>query len=262
MGRRSLKVTRERVQAAGKRISYEAAGSGDPIVLVHGLSGSTQWWSRNVRALAKRYRVFLVDLPGFGTMRQPLRSYPLSKAATWLKAWMEAVGLERAHLVGHSMGAYISIRLAAASPQLVDRLILVTPGGFRMRRSQLGYVLPLLKAIRHTTPAFLPVLARDAVRAGPLALWRAGRELLAEDIEEDLAAVTAPVLLLFGEKDTLVPPSIGPIMRNMISNSQLLVMRGAGHVPMFDRPREFNAAVLAFLAGKQVGEQSGNSHAA
>jgi pimeloyl-ACP methyl ester carboxylesterase len=254
MGARSLIVTREQVRAAGKRISYEVAGTGEPIVLVHGLSGSTRWWSRNVPALAERYRVFLVDLPGFGSMRRPLRPYPLQKAASWLRAWTEAMGLERPHLVGHSMGAFISIRFAAGAPAAVRRLILVAPGGFRMRRSQLGYLIPLLRAVRHATPAFLPVLARDAMRAGPLALWQAARELLAEDVEEDLASIPAPTLLIFGENDTLVPPSLGPAMRQMIPDSRLLVVPGSGHVPMFDRPRQFNAAVLAFLAGREAEE--------
>jgi pimeloyl-ACP methyl ester carboxylesterase len=254
MSRNSLAVTREQVRVAGERIRYEVAGTGEPVVLVHGLSGSSRWWSRNAPALAERYRVFLVDLPGFGSMRRPLRPFPLSEAASWLLAWMEAVDLERVHLVGHSMGAFISLRFAAGSPERVRRLILVAPGGFQMRRSHLGYVIPLIRAVRHTTPTFLPLLALDALRAGPLTLWQAARELVAEDVQDDLTSITAPTLLVFGGRDTLVPPSLGPIMRGMTPDSRLLVMPGTGHVPMFDRPHEFNAAVLAFLAGKQVGQ--------
>ena len=89
------------------------AEKGEPVVLVHGLSGSTRWWSRNIPALAEHYSVYLLDLPGFGAMRRLRRRFVLAEAASWLSAWMEAVGLDSAHLVGHSMGGYVCVRLAA-----------------------------------------------------------------------------------------------------------------------------------------------------
>ena len=104
-GETEIRPLRHEVRVGGWPISYEAAGEGEPIVLVHGLSGSTRWWSRNVPAIAERYRVYLVDLPGFGTLRSLRRRFVLAETATWLSEWMEAAGLERVHLVGHSMGA-------------------------------------------------------------------------------------------------------------------------------------------------------------
>ena len=77
----------------GYSVRYEIAGRGEPVVLVHGLSGSTRWWSRNIPALAERYSVYLLDLldlPGFGAMR---RRFVLAEAASWLSDWMGAVGL-------------------------------------------------------------------------------------------------------------------------------------------------------------------------
>src|SRR4051812_23367957 len=100
-------------------------GEGEPVVLVHGLSGSTRWWTRNIGALARGYRVYLVDLPGFGAMHRLRRHFVLAEAASWLVAWMEAVGLENAHLVGHSMGGYVCLQLAAQRPEVVCRLVLV-----------------------------------------------------------------------------------------------------------------------------------------
>lgn len=91
----------------GHRVRYEVVGEGEPVVLVHGLSGSTRWWARNTAALATEYQVYLVDLPGFGAMRRLRRRFVLAEAASWLSAWMEAVGLQSAHLVGHSMGGYV-----------------------------------------------------------------------------------------------------------------------------------------------------------
>jgi pimeloyl-ACP methyl ester carboxylesterase len=113
----------------GRPIRYEVAGEGEPVVLVHGLSGSTGWWARNVAMLAGRYRVYLVDLPGFGAMRRLRRQFALAEAASWLSAWMESVGLGRAHLVGHSMGGYVCLRLAANRPEAVGTLGWEIPRG-------------------------------------------------------------------------------------------------------------------------------------
>jgi pimeloyl-ACP methyl ester carboxylesterase len=238
----------------GCPIGYEAAGEGEPVVLVHGLSGSTRWWFRNVRAIAQRHRIYLVDLPGFGTMRSLRRRFVLAETATWLSEWMEAAGLERAHLVGHSMGGYASVRLAASRPELVRRLVLVAPAGVPAKRSMLGHLVPLLLTARCASPAFMPVLVRDALRMGLMTLWRAARDLLAEDVRGDLENIEAPTLLVWGENDPLIPPAVGDLFRKKISNSRLLSLQKAGHVPMFDQPREFDAALLAFLAGERVGE--------
>lgn len=238
----------------GCPIRYEVAGEGEPVVLVHGLSGSARWWARNVAALAERHRVYLVDLPGFGAMRSRRRQFALVEAASWLSAWMEAVSLGRAHLVGHSMGGYVCLRLAASRPEAVRRLVLIAAAGVPTGRAMLGHLVPLLGAARHATPSFLPVLVRDALRMGPVTLWRAARDLLAEDVREDLRSVQAPTLLVWGKKDTLVPPAVGDLLRAEIPDSRLLVLEKAAHVPMFDQPEEFDEALLTFLAGRETGD--------
>jgi len=118
----------------------------------------------------------------------------------------------------------------------------------------LGHLGPLLGAARYATPSFLPVLVRDALRTGPATLWRAARDLLAEDVREDLRRIEAPTLLIWGQRDTLVPPAAGDLLRKEIPGCRLLVLEGASHVPMFDRPEEFDAALLAFFAGVPVGD--------
>jgi pimeloyl-ACP methyl ester carboxylesterase len=220
---------------------------------VHGLSGSARWWARNVPALAEHYRVYVVNLPGFGAIHYPGRRFVLAEATSWLLAWMEAVGLDKAHLVGHSMGGYLSLKLAARRPEAVRKLVLVDPAGMPSGRTMLGHLGPLLLAARYATPTFLPVLMRDALYAGPFTLLRTTRDLLAEDVRADLRRVGAPTLLVWGAKDPLIPPSIGDLMRAEIPDSRLLVIGGAGHNPMFDRPEDFNKALLAFLSGEPVG---------
>jgi pimeloyl-ACP methyl ester carboxylesterase len=241
------------VTVSGHPVRYEVAGEGDPVVLVHGLSGSTRWWARNVPDLAKHHRVYLVNLPGFGVLHRSGPRFVLAEATSWLLAWMEAVGLRSAHLVGHSMGGYLSLRLAARRPEAVDKLVLVDPAGMPSGRTMLGHLGPLLLSARYARPTFLPVLVRDALYAGPLTLLRTTRDLLAEDVRGDLRRVEAPTLLVWGGRDPLIPPSIGDVMRAEIPNSRLLVIERAGHNPMFDRPEDFNGALLAFLAGEPVG---------
>ncbi len=246
-------ISLREVLVSGRPVRYEVAGEGDPVVLVHGLSGSTRWWDRNVPDLAKHYRVYLVNLPGFGAFRRRAQRFVLAEATSWLLAWMEAVGLESAHFVGHSMGGYLSLKLAARRPGAVRRLVLVDPAGMPSGRTMLGHLGPLLLAARYARPTFLPVLVRDALYAGPLTLLRTARDLLAEDVREDLRRIEAPTLLLWGENDPLVPPAVGNLLRQEIPDSRLLVLKGAAHVPMFDLSEEFDAALLAFLAGEPVG---------
>lgn len=251
---RDVRESSHEVRVAGRLVRYRGAGEGEPVILVHGLSGSSRWWARNLPALAQRHRVYLVDLPGFGAMPGLHPRFVLAEAASWLLAWMAAVEPDRAHVAGHSMGGYICIRLAAQYPHAVRRLVLVAPAGVPTRRSVLAHLIPLLMQARHVRPAFLPVMACDALRAGPLTLGRAARDLLAGDIRADLRSIVAPTLLVWGENDSLIPPSTGHILRLEIADSRLLILRGTGHVPMVERPNEFHGALLSFLRGEPVGE--------
>src|SRR5947209_1716003 len=100
----SINVTRHEIQVGSQTVYYQVVGQGEPIILVHGLSGSSRWWVRNIPALAEHYRLYLIDLPGFGTMRRYRGRLALDEIASGIVLWMEAVGIKQAHLVGHSMG--------------------------------------------------------------------------------------------------------------------------------------------------------------
>ena len=247
-------IVEREVEVGGTRVRYRVAGAGDPLILVHGLAGSARWWRPSLPAFAARHRVYLVDLPGFGTLRRLAASFVLAEAAGWLGEWMEAAGLRRADVVGHSMGGAICVRLAASRPDSVRRLVLVAPSGLMMRRSLVANVVPLVRSLGRTTPRFLSALTRDALRAGPRVVWRAARQIVDEDLRDELPRITAPTLLVFGQQDALVPPAVAHVFRSAIRGSRLLVLERAAHVPMFDRPEVFESAVLAFLAGERVGE--------
>jgi pimeloyl-ACP methyl ester carboxylesterase len=257
--RRAIDLRRVEVVVRGRPVTYQVGGAGDPVVLVHGLAGSARWWRRNVAALAHRHTVYLVNLPGFGSFGRPGRRFALSDGAGWLAAWIEEVGIGPCHVVAHSMGGYLAISLAAGRPDLVRRLVLVAPAVIAGHRPLRAYPLAMVAAGFAIRPNFLPLLALDSLRAGPLTILRSARRLLAEDVREQLGAVVAPTLLVWGSRDALVPPSLGPRVRAALHDAALLVLPGAGHVPNYDRPREFNAAVLAFLAGRTGGTEAGSS---
>jgi pimeloyl-ACP methyl ester carboxylesterase len=240
------------VAVAGRPVRYKVIGEGAPIILVHGLSGSSLWWKRNVPALASAYRLYLVDLPGFGSMASPFARFELKDASGWLIRWMETVGIAQAHLIGHSMGGYICLQIAARYPAVVSRLVLVSPAVSAQARHIFGYVRPLLGAMRSLTPQFLPILLYDTLRAGPLTILRAVNDLLTVESGQELPMVAAPTLLVWGAYDTLVPPSTGSVMLREMPQAHLLQLERSGHVSMFEQAEQFNRAVLAFLAGAET----------
>ncbi|HEX5724660.1 MAG TPA: alpha/beta fold hydrolase [Longimicrobiaceae bacterium] len=253
-----LGLRRHAAEAGGYRVHWAEGGAGEEaVVLLHGLSGSARWWARNLPALAARYRVLVPDVVGFGRsrVRGPLPDVPTLAAV--LAGWMEAAGVERGHLVGHSMGGHLSIHLAARFPERVARLVLVAAAGLPRALSPrlvMRFVYEVLPPRRWGDPRFLPTIWGDAVAAGPAAVLRALRHVLRDDVRPLLARIAAPTLLVWGERDVLVPPEHGRELRRRISGARLLVLPGAYHNAMVDRAEDFNAAVLAFLAGAEVGE--------
>ncbi|HLG63484.1 MAG TPA: alpha/beta fold hydrolase [Ktedonosporobacter sp.] len=233
---------------------YQVVGEGEPVVLVHGLSGSMRWWVRNVPALAQHYQVYVLDLPGFGLMRRLRGRFTIEKALTWLIDWMEAVGLRRAHFIGHSMGGYICMLLAARRPELVESMVLVSPAAIPQARSVYGYFIPLINSLVNLKPSFLPILLHDALRAGPVTLLQALQDIVLAQAHEIMSKIAVRTLIVWGDRDFLVPPKFGHVIRQELPNARLLKLTRAGHIGMYDQYREFNAAVLAFLGGECVGE--------
>jgi len=251
----NINVTRHEIQVGHQTVSYQVVGEGEPIILIHGLAGSSRWWERNIRALAEHYRLYLLDLPGFGIMRRFRQRYALDEIASGIVSWMEAVGINQAHFVGHSMGGYLCLWIAAHYPERIQCLVLVSPAGIPRVRSLPGYALPLLVALRSLKPRFFFLLLSDALRAGPLTIVRSAQDLLTRDIRECLKDITAPTLLIWGEYDSLVPPMVGAMLNQEIRQARLLILKKAGHVSMFDQPTQFNAAVLTFLADQVRGTE-------
>jgi pimeloyl-ACP methyl ester carboxylesterase len=223
------------------------SGSGTPVALIHGLSGSTRWWSRNVGALAEKHLVAAIDLIGFGRnirLTTPLLMPAFQEVTALLARWLETFP-EPVHLIGHSMGGLLAIRLAAERPDLVRSLVLVNAVGmpFALRPG------PHLRALpkRPWGLNLAPVLIPDAFRAGPTALALASARVLRGDARDWMRHITAPTLLIWGEADPLVPVPYAREMQQLIRGSRLIVLQNAAHVAMWDQPEAFNRAVLEFI---------------
>ena len=247
-----VRITNHKITIQGQDIHYRTAGNGRPLILIHGLSGSTRWWKKNIGFLAKHYKLHLIDLPGFGGMSRFRGRLALNKVSSWLVELLLELGVKKADFIGHSMGGYICIKIAAQNPQILRRLVLVSSVGISPGKTIINSFLPLLLALRYARPTFLPILATDAMRAGPLTLYQSVREVLCADITKEIRCIKAPTLLVWGEKDSLVPAKCATIFNKKIKNSKLFVLKGAGHVPMYDTPHEFNQAIHAFLESKRT----------
>ena len=226
------------------------AGSGTPVALIHGLSGSSRWWSRNIDALAERHLVAAIDLMGFGKNRRffgpPVVLPPFPEVTALLARWLETFG-EPVHLAGHSMGGQIAIELAAERPDLVRSLVLVNAAGMPFHFDPRPHIRPLPKP-PYGGPDITRVLLPDFLRAGPASVAVASTRVMRGDMREMMRAIRAPTLLVWGENDPLVPLQYGQAMQREIAESRLVVLPRAAHVAMWDAPDAFNRAVLAFLA--------------
>lgn len=232
------------------RIHSLHAGSGPPVVLLHGLGGSHRWWRYTLPALATRFSVHVPELVGFGRTAAARPQPTIEEMADVVLAWIGESGLASTALVGHSMGGQIAIHLVARDENPVTRLALVAPAGVPRRRavSELARLLAeVVPPRRWGTPAFLPTIAADVVRTGPRVVLAAARRLLDDDVRPLLPTIRIPTLLLWGDLDPLVPLAQGREMLAAIPDARLVVLEGAAHVPMADRPEAFNRHLLEFL---------------
>lgn len=240
------------------RVHWVEAGAGEEcVVLLHGLSGSSRWWQRNIPALAATRRVLVPDVIGFGRSRAPGRLPDVPTLAGVLGDWIERAAGGAAHLVGHSMGGHLAIRIAAARGALVRRLVLVDAVGIprtHTPRDLLRLAWEAAPPRRWGDPRFLPVIWTDAMVAGPFNVLRGLYHILRDDVRPVLGSIRAPTLVVWGARDGLVPLAQGRVLRDGIPGARLLVIPRACHNPMVDTPAEFDAAVLRFLDGEEVGE--------
>jgi pimeloyl-ACP methyl ester carboxylesterase len=222
------------------------AGDGPPLVLLHGLAASWAWWRRNIPALSASFRVTAVDLPGFGGTHPDAR-FVLDEAPGQVVDLMADVGIDRAHVIGHSMGGVVAGGIAADHPERVDRLVLVDAGFIALDPSWRHRITGSIATLPWSSVSMAPTLVRYVWRSGLIRMAGATREVLDNDWDAKLPSIQAPTLVVWGEHDGICAPTIGRQISASIPGATLVVIPGAGHNPMWERQAPFDEAVLAFL---------------
>lgn len=237
-----------RVAVGPWNVRYREAGTGPPIVLVHGLGVSSDYWFRNAPALAAAgYRVLAPDLPGFGRTDGPADGLSVHAQAQALADWGHALRLGPAVYVGHSLSCQSVLQLAAEQPQRVRALVLAAPTGAPEKHRLLKQACGLfLDAWREPWPLF-PLLADAYLRAGPIRYWKTWRSGARHDPLPLLPRVRVPACIVVGTRDPVVPPAFAEALVLGLCRGQLVWIAGAAHAVLFDRSGEFNHAVLHFL---------------
>ena len=233
----------------GTPVRYRVAGAGPPVVLVHGLGGSWRWWSDVWPHLAKRRTVYLVDLPRLG------RRQSAAELSAWLDRWLDAAALDRADLVGHSLGGLVAAEVAAVRPERVGRLAVVAPAGIPCGLGLFSRGVRLVETL-YGLRRHLSTVVPDALRTSPVALLRGAVFASDRDLRAELGAVQAPALIVWGERDRLTPPTVAVEWHRLLPRSRLVLLPCA-HVPMWDLPDRLADCLLAFL-DEQPGDETGD----
>jgi pimeloyl-ACP methyl ester carboxylesterase len=241
------------------------------VILLHGLGGSSQVWQFNIGPLAEKFHVFVPDQIGFGKSDKPLVNYRIRTYVDFLDQFCKQLKIERASLVGNSMGGWIAAAFTAAFPDRVDKLVLVDAAGYAPPKdldTRTFYSLnpttregmKVLAAKVFYNKLFLTDAAIDQAIAARLA---AGDGYTINSITESIIrgedflddtvkTIKQPTLIIWGRQDGLVSLSEGEHFNKDIAGSKLIVIDECGHVPPIEKPAEFNAAVVKFLsAGAQ-----------
>jgi 2-hydroxy-6-oxonona-2,4-dienedioate hydrolase len=239
--RRSLKIHSLR--------SRQDSGFGSPVVFVPGLGASSESMLPTARLLLQARDVYVLDLPGDGGESEPPdHNLDLAEYVAIGAAWLAALGLERATWIGHSFGSQVLVQLASDRPELVDRLVLISPTVDPRARTMPDQIARLLIDAGQEPPRLLRLLARDYLRAGFRRMLGIGRVALRDRVEQKLPLIQAPTLVVRGGKDPLVPERWAEEIANLLPHGQLVVIPHATHAVQFVAPTELAQAIGEFLS--------------
>jgi 2-hydroxy-6-oxonona-2,4-dienedioate hydrolase len=247
------------VEVRGERIRYREAGQGPALVLVHGLGVSADYWFRNGASLAsRRIRVLAPDLPGFGRTRAAngAAEAPVLQAAA-LAAWADALRLEAAVYVGHSLSCQTVLELAARRPELVRGLVLSAPTGSGTTLQQATQFLELMMDVPLESIRLVTTVGLAYLQAGPLRVLRTWWRGTRHDPLARLPQVTVPGLVIVATRDPIVKRDFVQELAEGLPYGRVVWVEGGSHAVHHSRPAEFNRAVAEFVAEIEAGATGG-----
>lgn len=246
------------VEIDGLRIRYRTAGSGEPVLLLHGWGASIESMNPVFDEFVKHYRVVSIDFPGHGESALPPRAWQVDDFAVLVLRLMDALHLEQPHIIAHSHGGRVTLKLAALHPERVGKLVLVNSAGVPPPRSWRYYLRVMVAKFGKVSARFggcwgervrqrlySAVASSDYMAAGPLRGTFVN--LIKEDLTPILSTIQAPTLLVWGENDTDTPVACATIMARHIPNAELVVLQRAGHFSYLDQFGKFRLIVGRFL---------------
>jgi pimeloyl-ACP methyl ester carboxylesterase len=269
-----------RLEIDGSEVNYVDIGAGErePIVFVHGLGGQWQNWLENLPRAAQERRVVALDLPGFGLSPMPRDQITISGYGRIVDALCERLGLGVVDIVGNSMGGYIGAEVAIQFPRRVDQLILVSPAGITsadlyeqpiMTIGRIATAIATWGTARHRQMASRPRSRHMALQlvarypsllkadlayegffkgTGKPGFEDALRASIHYDFRDRLPEISQPTLIVWGEKDSIIPVKDANEFARLIPDSRKVVMEDTGHIAMAERPGTFNDLMMEFLA--------------
>jgi pimeloyl-ACP methyl ester carboxylesterase/putative sterol carrier protein len=278
--RRPTDLDQVEVDVDGLRLSAYVVGRGNPILLLHGLGGTKITWTPFLTPLAEGHRLIVPDLPGHGGSAKPRSDYSPKFFARVLDRMLGEMAVDRAVVVGNSMGGRVAVELALRAPDRVARLALLSPAvpGFRWRLmmgftrvfpTEVGAIpFPLRErwmevAIRRLfadpkrlPPAGYTMAAGEFIRIyreprARMAFFASLRQIVTERPDPfyaSLRGIEQPTLVVFGDQDRLVPPRLGVRLVENLPDARLVVLPGVGHVPQFEVPETTLEVVREFMA--------------
>jgi pimeloyl-ACP methyl ester carboxylesterase len=232
---------------SSQRLFYRVVGQGPPLVLIHGYGTSGHIWLRTLPYLAETMQLFVLDLPGYGRSPAPA-SWHVRAMAPVIGEWLHALHLPPVAVMGHSMGGAIAIHLTALAPSTVHRLILVNAAVLPLPRST--SLLALRAAYSMLQPGNgsypLPLLG-DVLQPRFRVLRQTALEMMRCDLHAELASITTPALIIWGERDALLPIDLGRALHAALPQAPLVTLARCGHRPMLAQPEYFSKIVKEFL---------------
>jgi non-heme chloroperoxidase len=253
--------------SGGPRLHYAEYGdsAGRPIVLLHGWPDSWFSYSRLVPLLPGNFRAFVLDQRGFGESERPARGYGMDEFAADVVRFLDAVGVARSLVVGHSFGSFVARQVAATYPERVERLVLIGTG-FSASNPVTREVQASIRELSDPVPrdfardfqastayvrlpeAFFDRIVSESLKL-PAYLWREiFDQLLAHHPEPALSHITTPTLLMWGDRDALFSREDQDRLLAAIRGAQLTIYVETGHCPNWERPERVAADLAAFAA--------------
>ncbi len=267
--------TRFLTASDGTRVAWDEAGSGAPVVLVHGLGSSRRRWERAAAELASSgYRALRLDLRGFGESTGAERRSGMDELVSDLHAFVAELGLGRFHLVGHSLGGMLAQRFSVEAPAHVASLVLVSTTSHNGKRASAfarAMVLFAEHGFEHvmSDPELRPEISRVLADAfpgmdPPLEMLRIGverpnparanawRACIDFSEKDRISGISCPVLVMHGSADPLIPFRAGQLVHEAIAHSEWVEEPGVGHSLPTERAESFNRVLLDFLRRASV----------